>query len=131
MLEDIGTYLVAHSKTEALRRLLRFGGNTFIEFLHSLEDLQSRIHLAVPALEFPALEVEDVNNQNFLISVIGPNPEFAPVLAGVLRALADDYGALVLIEPGNRVDGGMQLMISVTEAQFTVGRQFELAGAQV
>lgn len=42
ILEDIGTYLVSHPKVEPLRRLLRFGGPTFTEFLHSLDDLPAR-----------------------------------------------------------------------------------------
>ncbi|WP_334312365.1 heme NO-binding domain-containing protein [Roseovarius sp. ZX-A-9] len=54
-LEDIGTYLVSHPKTEALRRLLRFGGSSFPEFLHSLDDLPARARLAVPDLELPQL----------------------------------------------------------------------------
>ena len=34
LLEDMGTYLVSHPNLEALRRLLRFGGVSFVEFLH-------------------------------------------------------------------------------------------------
>jgi len=32
-MEDLGTYLVSHPNLEAIRRLLRFGGGTFVEFL--------------------------------------------------------------------------------------------------
>ena len=42
MMEDIGTYLVSHSGFEAVRRLLRFGGVDFEDFLHSLDDLPDR-----------------------------------------------------------------------------------------
>ncbi|MBV1867393.1 MAG: heme NO-binding domain-containing protein, partial [Marinosulfonomonas sp.] len=34
-LEDLGTYLVSHPNLEAIRRLLRFGGDSFLEFLQS------------------------------------------------------------------------------------------------
>ena len=47
IMEDIGTYLVSHPNTEALRRLLRFGGVNFVEFLQSLDDLPDRARLAV------------------------------------------------------------------------------------
>ena len=51
LLEDLGTYLVSDPKVESLRRLLRFGGETFLEFLYSLDDLPDRARLAVPELE--------------------------------------------------------------------------------
>jgi hypothetical protein len=55
LLEDIGTYLVSHPNSEGLRRLLRFGGLDFIDFLYSLEDLPDRARLAVPDLVLPDL----------------------------------------------------------------------------
>lgn len=45
--EDLGTYLVSSPRISALRRLLRFGGDTYPEFLHSLDDLSDRARLAV------------------------------------------------------------------------------------
>ena len=60
MLEDLGTYLVSHPKMEDLRRLLRFGGVTYVEFLHSLDDLSDRVRLAVSDLCLPTLELREV-----------------------------------------------------------------------
>jgi hypothetical protein len=40
---------------EPLRRLLRFGGGTFEEFLVSLEELPDRARLAMPELEMPEI----------------------------------------------------------------------------
>ncbi|MEL7013967.1 MAG: heme NO-binding domain-containing protein, partial [Pseudomonadota bacterium] len=37
--EDIGTYLVSHPTAEPIRRLLRFSGADFGEFLDSLDEL--------------------------------------------------------------------------------------------
>ena len=55
VLEDAGNYLVSHPNASSLRRLLRFGGVDYIEFLHSLDDLPDRARLAVPELEMPDL----------------------------------------------------------------------------
>ena len=57
LLEDIGTYIVSHPNVEALRRLLRFGGVGFVDFLHSLDDLPDRARLAVSDLELPRVEL--------------------------------------------------------------------------
>lgn len=48
VLEDVGTFLVASPGHQALRRLLRFGGASFAEFLQSLEELPDRARLALP-----------------------------------------------------------------------------------
>ena len=46
LLEDLGTFLVSHPRMERLRRLMRFSGETYLEFLLSLDDLPDRVRLA-------------------------------------------------------------------------------------
>ena len=58
-LEDLGLYLVSHPNCEGLRRLLRFGGVDFIDFLHSLDELPDRSRLAVSDLALPDLELRE------------------------------------------------------------------------
>ncbi len=45
LLEDVGIYLAG---LEPLRRLLRFGGVDYVDFLQSLDELPERVRLAVP-----------------------------------------------------------------------------------
>jgi len=58
LLEDMGTYLVTQDTLEPLRRLLRFGGATFHDFLYSLDELADRGKLAMPDIEMPRLSLE-------------------------------------------------------------------------
>ena len=44
-----------------------------------------------------------------------------------LRALADDYGALVFIDFGGRENGVDRLSVRLLEADFAEGRGFDLA----
>ncbi|SNS48515.1 heme NO-binding domain-containing protein [Tropicimonas sediminicola] len=127
VLEDVGTYLVSHQNTEAIRRLLRFGGETFADFLHSLDDLPDRAKLAVADLELPELELTDEDETNFTLHVRGVHPGFAFVLVGVLRTMADDYGALVLLDQKCLGDGNMAITIGVLDSSFAEGRCFSLA----
>ncbi|MCT4558277.1 MAG: heme NO-binding domain-containing protein [Pelagimonas sp.] len=126
-LEDLGTYLVSHPNSEGLRRLLRYGGVDFIEFLHSLEDLPGRARLAVADLDLPELELADHAQSAFRLRVAQGLPGFGHMLVGVLRAMADDYGALVLLD----YDGGYRAMgvidITVIETAFSEGRDFDLS----
>ncbi len=128
LLEDVGTYLVSHPNSEAIRRLLRFGGDNFPDFLHSLDDLPDRAALAVVDLEFPELELLDGVDGQFTLHVRGPHPEFAYALVGLLRTMADDYGALVLLDQDATEDGNMQIRISLLDIAFAEGRSFSLAG---
>ena len=137
VLEDLGTYLVSHPNVEALRRLLRFGGVDFVDFLHSLDDLSDRARLAVPDLALPPIEVEADSDERFRLRCRAPRPGFGHVLVGALRAMADDYGALAIIEHGGTEHGGTEhgggpdgreeVGVDLMLAGFTDGRDFELA----
>jgi hypothetical protein len=130
VLEDIGTYLVSHPNAEAVRRLLRFGGEDFIEFLHSLDDLPDRARLAVADLELPQLELREHASDRFSLTISARHEGFGQVMIGMLRSLADDYGTLVLLEHMGGQSGFEVVDITLIETGFAAGREFELgAGA--
>ncbi len=133
VLEDIGTYLVSHPSFEALRRLLRFGGVTFEEFLHTLDDLPARARLAVSHLELPSLELREFATDAFGLTVTSGKTHlngFGHVVMGVLRAMADDYGALVFLEHKGGRNGREIIDVRLLEMAFAEGRDFEL-GARI
>ena len=132
VLEDIGTYLVSHPGIPALRRLLRFGGVGFVDFLQSLDDVQGRGRLAVPDLELPQLELRDHTPGRFTLTCRSAYPGFGHVMVGVLRAMADDYGALVLLEHQGTRGEVDRIAIELLDQRFAEGRRFELlaGGAQ-
>jgi hypothetical protein len=127
LLEDMGTYLVSHPHLEPLRRLLRFGGVTFVDFLHSLDDLPSRGRLAVPDLELPQLELVARSDHHFTLYCRGAGKGYGHVMVGVLRAMADDYGALVLLDYDGSDLAVETVTINLLEHRFAEGRRFSLA----
>jgi hypothetical protein len=126
ILEDLGTYLVSHQQVEALRRLLRFGGVTYVDFLHSLDDLSDRVRLAVSDLHLPQLELREHTSSRFSLTCKPGLPGFDHVMMGVLRAMADDYGALVILEHDGARRGGEVISITLVKSSFSAGRHFEL-----
>ena len=124
LLEDIGAWL---AMTDPLRRLLRFGGQDYWDFLFSLENLQDRCFLALPDLEMPELSLQTEKQGRFTLLVRGAMPGWGAVMAGVMRAMADDYGALVLIEPQAKRGGVERVEVALLDAAYAQGRQFELA----
>jgi hypothetical protein len=128
LLEDLGTYLVSHPARAGIRRLLRFGGSDFRDFLHSLEDLPARGRLALPDLTLPTIMVTDQGGGSYRLA-IGPGfVGLGPLLTGLLRAMADDYGALVLIDPAcEGPDGAADIALSLLDARFAAPRAFALS----
>lgn len=131
LLEDLGTYLVSHPNLERLRRLLRFGGVSFVDFLHSLDDLPERGRLAVPDLELPQFELHPLSGQQFQLRCTAPRPGFGHVMVGVLRAMADDYGALAMLDYAGSDDGVEKITIDLLEVRFATGRPFSLSSGPV
>lgn len=126
VMEDIGTYLVSHEKIGAVRRLLRFSGVTFADFLHSLDELHERVRLAVPELIVPQLTLKEHASGRFSLHSAWEHPDFGYVVMGLLRGMADDYGALVFMDHQGVSKHGEVISIEVVEADFAEGRSFML-----
>jgi hypothetical protein len=126
VLEDFGIYLASHPDVAQIRRLLRFGGDGLVDFLISLEDLPDRCRLALPALALPEMQVEEVADGRFLLTMRGGTDGVGHVMTGLLRAMADDYGALALMEhrgDGRSVEG---VAIHLVDAGHQQARDFRL-----
>lgn len=131
MLEDLGTFLAAHPDCENLRRLLRFGGQNFMDFLLSLPDMPARVRLAVPDMPMTRLRISQkprpVSMQAHLELICSTCvPGWAHVLLGLVRAMADDYGALALLDLVHADHDHHVISIKVIEAGFATPRQFHL-----
>jgi hypothetical protein len=128
LLEDLGIYLVSHPRYEPLRRLLRFAGVTFEDFILSVDELPGRARLALPDLEVVPIRVHTLGPSRFEICC-GPGwPGFGHVLAGGIRAMADDYGALVTLSLLSETAEGLSCIeVTLHAANHTRGRAFDLA----
>jgi hypothetical protein len=127
LLEDLGTALVSRSTTDPVRRLMRFGGVTFVDFLHSLEELRGRGRMAVPDLDLPDLELDEAGPQIYRLTCTTPMPGAAYVLMGLLRAMADDYGALVVLDYEGSSDRGEVILVHLLDQNHATARRFDLA----
>ena len=131
VMEDLGTYLVSHPNVEALRRLLRFGGVTFVEFLHSLDDLPDRARLAVADLKLPRIALREHGRGSFTLECDSPIAGYGYVMMGILRDMADDYGTLALLDHQGSGEGVETVSIALIETEFAEGRSFDLGARAV
>lgn len=126
LLEDMGHYLVSHDTQISLRRLLRFSGVNFADFVNSLEELPERGRLALPNLDVPDILLVDHGDGRFRMSCSAPLAGTGHILVGLLRAMADDYGALVLLEHLGLDCGAEVIAIQIADQAFSAARPFNL-----
>ncbi len=126
LLEDLGTYLISNGISDGLRRLLRFGGACFVDFLYSLDEIEDRARLAVPELDIPSVAITDAGARQIILQFRPHHAGFGAVLLGILRAMADDYGALVLLERRYFPEGDEQISVELLDVSFAPGREFAL-----
>jgi hypothetical protein len=125
--EDVGTHLVANPDREGLRRLLRFGGLHFIDFLYSLEELPGRARLALPDIDAPEVTLLQLGPDRFELHCKSALRAPHRVLKGLVTAMADDYGALCLIE----AEDAHCTTITVLDSRHSHPRAFHLAMPEV
>lgn len=132
VLEDVGHWICTHPPLEAVRRLIRFTGKTFVNVLYALDEVHDRACMALPGIDLPRYRLAKDTSGEFEITSRWPVPGGAAVLTGVLRAMADDYGTLALIDAGEAecVDGVWleRIHIRVVEQAFHEPREFTLGG---
>ncbi len=128
ILDDIGKYLVTPPNGGALRRLLRFSGSSFDDFLFSLDDLNDRVDLALPDLQLPQIMVIPQTIDRVHVRVSQTWSGFAYVLQGLLRAMADDYGTLVFLDVRRDITDSACIEVILIENNFSAGIDFDMVG---
>ena len=126
VLEDMGTYLVSHETLGTVRRLLRFSGLDFSDFLNSIEELPERRRLVLTDLELPDLDLTDLGGGHFRLRCITGLDGAGHIMMGLLRAMADDYGALVLLEHPGSDARGVVISIQIADQALYEARPFSL-----
>jgi hypothetical protein len=121
--EDMGIHLVMNPRHEGARRLLRFGGANFADFLLSLEEMPGRAKLALPELRLPEICVTERDPDRYEIFCPSHIRGFPRVMVGILTSMADDYGTLCLIEP----DEEATITVRILDSTHAEGRRFDLA----
>ncbi|MBV1865937.1 MAG: diguanylate cyclase [Rhodobacteraceae bacterium] len=132
LLEDFGTYVVSEEHFASVRRLLRFGGETYEEFLHSLEDLHDRAKMAIPDLDVPRLRLTAHPGDCFTLHYHFAKQGYGSIFLGLLRAMADDYGSLVVVEHLSQQKGDLDadlFEISLLQSQTAAPKELTLPEA--
>lgn len=132
LMEDVGTWICTHPPLKSIRRLFRFSGATFLDLLLSLDEIDARARMAVPELELPVFRVVAFGEREFEVTSSWSVQGASGILTGALRAMADEYGALAIIEiEAARVVSGSWhevVYVRLVEEDFHTATEFVLGG---
>lgn len=117
--EDLGAWVV---RQDEIWRLLRFCGQDFLDFLLRLDELPERIRLISDNLNLPQIGLSRSDDGLLWVTVSQGPSWWHAFLSGLLRAMADDYGALCVI---TRTAEG--ICIDVPDSAFAEARVFRLS----
>lgn len=118
---DVGAWV---AQLAPMRRLLRFAGSDFAAFMMSLEELRDRGQMVMRRLSLPMLSIRPTRRGWEVGSDC--EPLWLHAVAGMLHAMADDYGVLAVIE----VTGG-RIMVDVPVVDFNAARPFSISDPTV
>ena len=119
--EDLGAWV---AQLPSVRRLLRFAGSDFAAFMMTLEELRGRGRLVAAELDLPPLAVT-ATRQGWQV-VSDCDVLWLHGVAGMLHAMADDYGVLAVVEVR-----GSRILVDVPLVDFNEGRPFSISDPAV
>jgi len=112
ILDDLGTYSVIRLWDARLRDCLLSCGKDFNDFLRNLPIVIGSISRIEPRIRVGDLQIEEKAASRFLVHVADQMGLLGDVLQGVLRTIADEFGALTLIERSSK-KGAVRISINV------------------
>ena len=116
VLDRFGAYWIGFASDTAVGRLLSFGGETFYEHLHNLNDMHDRIKLSLPHLNPPTFRLEQADGAVHRLHYFSDRVGLQPMVFGLLQGLAQASGVKIevrMIE--SRMDGADHDVFEIRE----------------
>lgn len=88
LLEAFGEYWTIYTAEEGYGSLLDSTGNTLTEFLANLDNLHTRVSLAMPDLRPPSFEYEEVSESLARLHYRSEREGLSPMVIGLLKGLS-------------------------------------------
>lgn len=96
-LEKFGSYWVGFSRATAVGKLMRFGGQSLVDQLDSLNEMHARIKSNMPHLKPPHFELEELGEDHFVLHYATEREGLEAMVIGLVKGLADEAGAAISI----------------------------------
>lgn len=106
VLEVFGEYWPDYAKRTAYARLMNFAGQSFEDFLKSLDQMHARIQMSLPELDPPSFEVAESADGDLQLHYYSRREGLAPMVKGLLRGLAKQFDLTISVEQVGSVAAG-------------------------
>ena len=117
---------MVHLNQDGVRRLLRFGGAYFHDFLFSSNEFNARIDLIMPGLNLPKINIVCGAKNQLPIRLVPSWSEFTYLCIVILHVMADDYGALIRLAHFAHT-GLAVIQITLVDDRLAVAQGFKFA----
>lgn len=101
-----GRHWMRYTSEHGFGDLLRFAGSSVREFLGNIDAIHSQVAAGMPGLKTPTIEVEDVDDEVFLVHYHSPREGLAMMLVGVFEGIGEMFDSELDIEHRERTADG-------------------------
>ncbi|MEM6825101.1 MAG: heme NO-binding domain-containing protein [Pseudomonadota bacterium] len=97
VLQVFGDFWVDFSKATEIGALLRFGGESLLERLDTLNEMHARIKMSMPHLNPPSFEFEEAEDGSYKLHYASDREGLEPMVIGLVEGLGRETGQPVSI----------------------------------
>lgn len=97
VLEAFGEYWVMFTGREGYGHLFEMGGRSLSEFLENLNNMHTRIAVAMSDARMPSFQVEKIDANSLRLHYVSTREGLAPLVVGILRGLAKVFNTSVTV----------------------------------
>ena len=98
LLHAFGVHWTKYSASQGYGHVFEMTGETFEEFLASLDDMHARIALTMPELEPPSFQFEELEDGRAHLHYFSDRPGLAPMVCGLVEGLAERFAIEIAVE---------------------------------
>jgi hypothetical protein len=91
LLETFGEFWTDFARNTDFARLMKFGGNSLLEFAQNLDQMHAKIKFSLPKLVPPSFRCTDVTDRGFRLHYYSSRSGLVPLVVGMFKGMARLY----------------------------------------
>jgi hypothetical protein len=91
LLEAFGEFWTDFARNTDFARLMKFGGNSLLEFAQNLDQMHAKIKFSLPQLVPPSFRCTDITDKGFRLHYYSTRPGLVPLVIGMFKGMARIY----------------------------------------
>lgn len=97
LMQIFGHYWIGYTKSSGYQEIMEMCGETLPDFLHSLDDLHTRLGVQFPKFNPPSFECNELSEHTLELHYRSSREGLAPMVVGLVQGLGDRFETTVEI----------------------------------